>query len=67
LIFRPCQAQPGRRRRLKRVILGAIVEEFDGRLLDRDTAVQALALVAFELNMVEIREQASAPAQSRSP
>jgi hypothetical protein len=52
---------------LKRAILGAIVEKFDGRLLDRDTAVQALARVAFELNMVEIREQATAPAQSRSP
>ena len=66
-MVRPCQAQPGRRPRLKRAILGAIVEEFDGRLLDRDTAVQALALVAFELNMAEIREQATAPAQSRSP
>jgi hypothetical protein len=43
-------------------ILRAIVREFDGRQLDRDTAVQALALVAFEMNMVEIRETAVAAA-----
>ena len=45
---------------LQRVILRAIVKEFDGRPLDRDTAVQALALVAFDLNMIEIHQQAAA-------
>jgi hypothetical protein len=45
---------------LKRAIPRTIVEEFDGRPLDRDTAVQALSLVAFDLNMIEIRQQAAA-------
>ena len=40
---------------LRDAILRAIVREFGGRPLDRDTAVQALALAAFELNVVEIR------------
>jgi hypothetical protein len=45
---------------LQRAILRTIVREFDGRPLDRDTATQALALAAFELNMVAIRAVAAA-------
>jgi hypothetical protein len=52
---------------LQRAILRAIVREFDGRPLDRDTAVQALALAAFELNMVEIREAVAAAGRHDSP